>query len=181
MAITSIAAVSVGLTLGGCGLLQKKDANAGSGQSTPVVSTGTPQVPDSAPATPAPSDTAAIPDPCTLLTDADVSAISGSQISGHNNHASNAIPECSWDSDRGWLRLMLSSTTKDAFHGASTSDSDSKPVAGFGDEAFVKDSDMSFRHDTLWVKISWVGFTGSADARLAAEKKVAAKILGNLK
>ncbi|GAA1710578.1 hypothetical protein [Fodinicola feengrottensis] len=78
------------------------------------------------------------------------------------------------------MQITLNPTTPDAFQAASTSDPNSKPVTGTGDQAFVNNYILSFRHGMIWVDVNWTSFTGGADSRLPAEKTLAAKIIAKL-
>ena len=121
------------LALAGCG----RDASPPPAQSTSATeatSSAVAQNPQGAPGN--------IPDPCTLLSDAEVTTLTGrdiTQIDLDGVDATASTRYCQWQQSSGQLAVFLSRTTSNDFKVAQA---DSPSVPGIGDDAYWRDGHL---------------------------------------
>ena len=121
------------LALAGCG----RDAAAPAAQSTPAAEATSSAV--------APNPTGEggnIPDPCTLLSDAEVTQLTGRDITQIDKDGADATAStryCQWQQSSGQLAVFISRTTSDDFKVAQA---DSPSIPGFGDDAYSRDGHL---------------------------------------
>jgi hypothetical protein len=83
-----------------------------------------------------------IPDPCTLLSDAEVAQLTGrdiTQIDKDGADATTSTRYCQWQQSSGQLAVFLSRTTGDDFKVAQA---DSPSLPGIGDDAYWRDGHL---------------------------------------
>ena len=121
------------LALAGCG----RDAAPPAAQSTPATEATSSAV--------APNPTGEggnIPDPCTLLSDAEVTQLTGRDITQIDKDGADATAStryCQWQQSSGQLAVFISRTTSDDFKVAQA---DSPSIPGFGDDAYSRDGHL---------------------------------------
>jgi hypothetical protein len=177
LARPALAALLVGtLALTGCGLLTKKPT--GTPTAAPTTQAAPADTPSAEPS--ASSDTPL--DPCTLITDNDVSVSSGKPVAKHFPANNGPIVSCEWTLDPAFLivRVTLAPTTKEAFDSAQKLDSSAKPISGLGDAAYLGgDVDLRVLKGTYLLTIKY-SETSKPDLQLSVEKSVANKVLPKL-
>ncbi|GIM91735.1 DUF3558 family protein [Paractinoplanes toevensis] len=173
-AVVSFAAVVV---LSGCGILDKKtDGNSASAAGAP---TG-----DAAQPTPTASavsgvgsakDAGDLPDPCTLLSKAEVVELTGrkiTQIDEDGAQPSDTTRFCQWQQDSGQLAVFIARTTEEEFK---TTIADAQPVDGVGEDAFELAGHLYVLYGTVQVDVYSRG--ASDDQNLTDSKEVADKVI----
>ena len=83
-----------------------------------------------------------IPDPCTLLSDAEVTQLTGRDITQIDKDGADATAStryCQWQQSSGQLAVFLSRTTSDDFKVAQA---DSPSIPGIGDDAYSRDGHL---------------------------------------
>lgn len=123
------------LVLAGCG--RSAAPPAGPKSSAPA-SEATP----SATAQQPPGEGANFPDPCTLLSDDDVSQLTGrdiTQVDRDGAEATAATRYCQWQQSSGQLAIYLSHTTSNDFK---TVQADSPAIRGVGEDAYWRDGHL---------------------------------------
>jgi hypothetical protein len=162
-----VALVSIALLgNGGCGVID----NTGAGKAdttTPAAATS-----------PAPSrrtgsvrDEGDIPDPCTLLTKAEVTGLTGrdiTQVDEDDADGGDVARFCQWQQDNGQLAVFLSRTTAADFK---VTVAEADDVDGVGEDAFSANGHLYVLYGTVQIDVYSRG--GSDERNLAVEKKVA--------
>jgi hypothetical protein len=85
---------------------------------------------------------AGFPDPCTLLSDAEVTTLTGRDITQIDKDGADATAPtryCQWQQSSGQLAVFISRTSSDDFKLAQA---DSPSIAGIGDDAFWRDGHL---------------------------------------
>ncbi len=121
------------LALAGCG----RDAAPPAAQSTPAA-----EATSSAAAQNPTGQGGNIPDPCTLLSDAEVTQLTGrdiTQIDKDGAEATASTRYCQWQQSSGQLAVFISRTTSDDFKLAQA---DSPSIPGIGDDAYSRDGHL---------------------------------------
>jgi hypothetical protein len=171
------ALLACALALTGCGLLTKKPATT---PAPPATSAAAAPTDSPSPDSSGSAEADAVPDPCTLLTDNDISVAVGQPIAKHTPSANGAIMKCNYTAEPGWVDIILARTTKEAFDSAEKIDSGSKAVDGVGDGGYSgTDTDLRVLHGTYLITIKFVG-AASPRAQLTAQKAITAKLLAKL-
>jgi hypothetical protein len=151
-------------TLSGCGLLDsgaKDDSASAAGIPTP---SGAAATPAETPAQPTPSgsavsglgavkDSGDIPDPCTLLTKAQVTDLTGraiTQVDQDGASPGDVSRFCQWQQDSGQLALFVSRTTKEDFE---TVINGATPVDGVGQDAFQLAGHLYVLYGTVQIDV----------------------------
>lgn len=83
-----------------------------------------------------------IPDPCTLLTDAEVTSLTGRDITQMDKDGADASAParyCQWQQSSGQLAVFISRSSTDDF---TTAKADSPSIAGIGDDAYWRDGHL---------------------------------------
>jgi len=123
--------VVVILALAGCG----RDASPPAAQSTSATA-----APSSSAVAQTPTGEGGnIPDPCTLLTDAEVTQLTGrdiTQVDKDGADAGASTRYCQWQQSSGQLAVFLSRATGDDF---TVARADSPSIPGIGDDAYSRD------------------------------------------
>jgi hypothetical protein len=124
--------VVVVLALAGC----SRDASSPSAQTPSTTQTSSSAVQN------AQGEAGNIPDPCTLLSDADVIGLTGrsiTQVDRDGADASASTRYCQWQQSSGQLAVFLSRTSADDFTAAQA---DSPSIAGIGEGAYWRDGHL---------------------------------------
>ena len=116
-----------------------------------------------------------IPDPCTLLSDAEVTDLTGrtiTQIDKDGADVGATVRYCQWQLASGQLAVFLSRTTKDEFE---TARADSPSISGVGDDAYWRDGHLFVLVGTIQLDVYVHG--GDENQNQADAKKVATALL----
>jgi hypothetical protein len=186
LALVAIAAAGL-IALSGCKIGGGKEATG-----TPAA--GTPTAQASASAKPSastsgrpagkpsgkPSGNAnALPDVCTLLSRAEVSALAGgkqvAQVDPDDAKPGDTTRFCQWQLSGARLAVFLSPTTASEFSQAHTN---SRAVSGLGDAAYFASGHLYVRQGTILVDV--YASNGSEDASEKMARSTAAKVLPRL-
>jgi predicted small secreted protein len=158
--------------LAGCGVLDSptgRDAVAAPAGTTPA---------STAPATSgmgSAKDAGNLPDPCDLLSDAEVIGLTGRAISQQDVDdapADSSVRYCQWQQTGGQLALFLSRTTEADFE---TVIADATTVTGVGQDAFALAGHLYVLYGTVQLDVYSRG--DSDDENLEKAKKVAEVVM----
>jgi hypothetical protein len=168
-AAAAFAAIGV-LVLTGCG----------AGPTTPAEAStaATPAAANAAAAAPTPTD-AGLPDPCTLLSNPDVTALTGravTQVDRDGLAATAASRHCQWQLDSGDLAVFLSTTTTAEF---AVRDPAAVDVSGVGDEAYTSSGHLLVRSGRFQLDVYATGASDDAGNQAVA-RATAQKLLPKL-
>lgn len=182
MKVSAVAAVAVAATvavaaLGGCGVLSGTRSDD-SAQAVPVATpAGTP----GASATPSSSsgfgsvkDSGDIPDPCTLLTNAEVVDLTGRAVSQQDRdgeQSGETTRYCQWQQPSGQLAIFLSRTTDSDFQ---TTITGADPVDGVGEDAFSLSGHLYVLYGSVNIDVY---SRGDSDAKNLEVEKAVAEVL----
>ncbi len=122
------------LVSAGCG----REASPPAAQST----SSTPQTASSAVAPTPQASGGTIPDPCTLLSDTEVTQLTGRDITQMDRDGADASATtryCQWQQPSGQLAVFISRTNADDFKLAQA---DTPPIPGMGDGAYWRDGHL---------------------------------------
>ena len=177
LAVVSFAAV---VALSGCGILDSKtDDNAASAAGVPT--TGGTQPTSTATAVSgagSAKDTGDLPNPCTLLSKAEVTDLTGRQITQIDEDGaqpSDTTRFCQWQQESGQLALFLSRTTEDEFN---TKITDAQSVDGVGEDAFELAGHLYVLYGTVQIDVY---SRGASDAQnLTDAKEIARAVMPRL-
>lgn len=125
--------VVVVLALAGC---SRNDSSPAAPPSSAV------QTPSSSAVQNAQGEAGNIPDPCTLFSDADVTSLTGrdiTQIDRDGADASAPTRYCQWQQSSGQLAVFISRTSADDFKAAQA---DSPSIGGLGEDAYWRDGHL---------------------------------------
>ncbi|GAB7040196.1 MULTISPECIES: hypothetical protein [Catenuloplanes] len=120
-------------------------------------------------------DAGAIPDPCTLLSEAEVTALTGrdiTQIDEDGVPAGDTTRYCQWQQNSGQLAIFLSRTTAADFQLAIDG---AEPVDGVGEDAFWLSGHLFVLYGTVQIDVYSRG--GSDGANLADAKTIATTVM----
>jgi hypothetical protein len=165
VSLAAVAAVGA-VALTGCGAAAATDASA----STPAGSAAP------AAATTAATTQAGFPDPCTLLTNAEVTQLTGHAVTRTDPDGLGTdapTRHCQWQLESGDLAIFLTTTTESDFK---VRDPAAQDVSGVGDEAYTSAGHLFVRTDQTQVDI----YARSADddaTNLAVAKATFEKLL----
>ncbi|MBQ1076608.1 DUF3558 family protein [Micromonospora sp. C31] len=185
--VTLAALVAVCLTTG-CDLIESTTAEgpptAGATIApTAGASAATPSATDAAAATPSATgggssglvkDSGDIPDPCTLLTGAEVVELTGRTVIRRDEDGGDAgdvTRFCQWQQASGQLAVCLSRTTAVEF---GVTVAAAKPVDGVGEEAHWHSGHLYFLHGTVQIDVY---SRGGSDAQNLADARQVAQVL----
>ena len=161
--------------LSGCGVLDKATGNDAAA-ATPAPTT--PVEETSAAATTglgsSVKDDGDIPDPCTLLTDAEVKDLTGREITQKNDDgepAGHSTRYCQWQQDSGQLDIFLSRTAESDFK---ITIADASPVDGVGEDAFSLAGHLYVLYGTVSIDVY---SRGDSDEQNLEKEKEIAKVL----
>lgn len=116
-----------------------------------------------------------IPDPCTLLSDAEVTELTGRNITQVDRDAEEANAStryCQWQQSSGQLAVLITRTSVDDFKFAQA---DSPSIPGIGDDAFWRDGHLYVLVGTSHLDVY---SRGADDAQSQAEaERVAGALL----
>jgi Protein of unknown function (DUF3558) len=170
--LVSFAAV---IALGGCGLLDTKtDGNSasaagGGGDARPTPTVSSVSKVGSA------KDDGDLPDPCTLLSKAEVADLTGRQITQVDKddaQPGDASRYCQWQQEGGQLALFLTRSTEDEF---TTKIADARTVDGVGADAFELAGHLYVLYGTVQIDVYSRG--GSDEQNLTDAKKVVKAVM----
>jgi hypothetical protein len=161
----------------GCGLTgtaSATDADRAAGTASPAAVAGSPSPTAASGLGDSVRDAGDIPDPCTMLSRAEVVDLTGRQITQIDEDGGNpgdASRYCQWQQDGGQLAIFLSRTTADEFgikiEGAT-------PVDGVGENAFELAGHLYVLYGTVSVDVY---SRGDSDAENQAKATRIAKVL----
>ncbi|OJF14858.1 DUF3558 family protein [Couchioplanes caeruleus] len=172
--LAALVVVAVAASLAGCGPLADPDAGAA-------------PVPAVTPAKPSPTpsaysglgdsvkDSGDIPDPCTLLSEAEVKSLTGrgiGQIDRDGAGPGDASRFCQWQQPGGQLAVFLARTTESDF-AVETAEAD--PVEDVGEDAFALAGHLYVLYGTVSIDVYCRG--DADDENLAKAKKIAKALM----
>jgi hypothetical protein len=134
---------------------------------------------DAAGATPSTSSSAgALPDICTLLSKAEVTGLTGEQVTIMTNDGGTSPGSryCQWQLSTGQLTVTATNETRDGFD---IRNKQSTPVDGIGEAAYSLAGHLYVHAQDRTVDV-YVSSESSDDADLRVEKDTAAKVLPRL-
>jgi uncharacterized protein DUF3558 len=179
--VAAVAGVAV-VALSGCGLLSVGTSDTPAAAATPTATTQvTGSASDGSGSGGATSgfgsvkDSGDLPDPCTLLSRAEVTDLTGrevTQIDEDDADPSEATRYCQWQQDGGQLALFLNRTTDTDFRAQIA---DGRPVDGVGDDAFVQANHLYVLYGTVEIDVYSHG--GSEQENLADATEVAKVVI----
>lgn len=171
-----VAAAACGLfTLSGCQFLEKDEPAAAP----------TPAATSSAKPTPSGKATGKttggdLPNPCTLLTKAEVTTIAGgkqvTQVDEDGEKDGAATRYCQWQLAGGQLAIFLSKTSASDFKEAHAQH---QKVTGVGDEAATDSGHLFVRHGDILID-SYARVSGNEGATAQMAKNAALKVIAKL-
>lgn len=158
------------LASSGCGVINNSDDDQATAAPTPAATTE---------ATPAATGAAAggagdggnIPDPCTLLTKADVTSLTGRNVTRIDKDGASdgdVSRFCQWQQSSGQLAIFLTRTTADEFK---VTVAEAKHVDGLGDDAYTANGHLYVLDGTVQIDVYARG--GSDAENLTTAEKVA--------
>jgi hypothetical protein len=186
LALAAVAAAGL-IALSGCKIGGGKDATSGTPTTAPTATEATAQAstnPSGKPsakssASKKPGGNGALPDVCTLLSRAEVSALAGGkqvvQVDPDDAKPTDTTRFCQWQLSGARLAVFLSPTTASEF---SQAQADSRTVSGLGDAAYFSSGHLYVRQGTIQVDV--YASNGSDDASEKMARSTAAKILPRL-
>lgn len=191
--IAVLAAAACGLfALSGCQLLDKGDDKAAAPTPTPTAASKTPSPGSNGKASASANSRSTgkatggatrggdLPNVCTLLTKAEVSALAGgktvSQVDEDGQPANSPTRYCQWQLSGGQIAIFLTKTTSSDFK---TEHSQQTRVTGVGDEAHQADGHLYVLHGDIQID-SYVRNGGSDASNLQVAKNTALKIITKL-
>ncbi|MBB2947749.1 hypothetical protein FB565_007520 [Actinoplanes lutulentus] len=175
VALAVLATVSL---TSGCGLLES--ASAGAAPATKSTAKAQPTKPQPTPSTKAEQpetsvkDSGDIPDPCTLLSEAEVTGLTGrivSQIDEDGVESGESARFCQWQQEGGQLAVFLSRTTPADFQ---VTVADAQWVDGVGEDAYAHSGHLFVLYGTVQVDVY---SRGASDEQNIADAKQVAKLL----
>ncbi|MCO8273241.1 DUF3558 family protein [Actinoplanes sp. TRM 88003] len=167
------ALVAVSLTTG-CSLLESATAAPTSSPTAKATAKATAQ-PTADTGTGSVKDEGDIPDPCTLLSKAEVTSLTGrkiTQIDEDGAEPGEATRFCQWQQDGGQLAIFLGRTTPADFEVVVD---EAEPVDGIGEDAFLLSDHLYVLYGTVQIDVYSRG--GSDSENLADAKKVARTLI----
>ena len=120
----------------------------------------------------------ALPNICTLLTKADVTGLTGEQVTLMSDEGGNSpgARYCQWQLSQGQLTVTVNLETRAGFD---TRNKESKPVAGIGETAYTLAGHLYVFEDGRDVDV-YVSSESSDPANLAVARQTAVKVLPRL-
>jgi hypothetical protein len=173
LAVVTFAAVAA---LSGCGLLDTKtDGNSASAAGAPTAGAQPTPTGSAVSGVGSAKDDGDLPDPCTLLSKAEVVELTGravTQIDKDDAQPGDAARFCQWQQDSGQLALFLNRTTEDEFK---TKIEGATPVDGVGEDAFELAGHLNVLYGTVQIDVYSRG--GSDEQNLTDAKKVTKAVM----
>ncbi|RDH78101.1 DUF3558 domain-containing protein [Mycolicibacterium moriokaense] len=120
-----------------------------------------------------------IPDPCTLMSDAEVTSLTGRDITQIDRDGADPTATtryCQWQQSGGQLAVFVTRTTADDFTSAQAG---APPIPGLGDAAFDRDGHLFVLVGTIQLDV-YVS-AGDEQQNQAEAEKVAAALLPKVK
>ncbi|GAB7048239.1 hypothetical protein [Catenuloplanes indicus] len=120
-------------------------------------------------------DSGAIPDPCTLLSDAEVTSLTGrdiTQIDEDGAPTGDVTRYCQWQQNSGQLAVFLTRTTAGDFQLAIA---EAEPVDGVGEDAFWLSGHLFVLYGTVQIDVYSRG--GSDGENLSDAKTIATTLI----
>ncbi|BCY08331.1 DUF3558 family protein [Actinoplanes sp. L3-i22] len=150
VALVSIAALGIG----GCGVLNNADSDksaepAATAQATPATAKPT----EDTGATGSVKDQGDIPNPCTLLSKAEVTSLTGrtiTQIDEDGADDGDVTRFCQWQQNDGQLAVFLSRTTEAEFK---VTTADATRVDGVGEDAYSASGHLYVLYGTVQIDV----------------------------
>jgi hypothetical protein len=185
LALVAVAAAGL-IALSGCKIGGGKDATSGTPTTAPTAEataqasanpSGKPSAKSSA--SKKPGGNGALPDVCTLLTRAEVSALAGGkqvvQVDPDGAKPGDTVRHCQWQMSGARLAIFLSPTTPAEFtqaHGKT------QAVPGVGDAAYLSSGHLYVRHGNILIDVYATSGSDAAGEKLA--KSAALKVIDRL-
>ncbi|MFC4070053.1 hypothetical protein [Actinoplanes subglobosus] len=184
VALTAVVAVAF---TGGCGVLGSAASGAPDVTSTSTAGKGSTKGSTKGSAEPTPAgtvkptpekhsvkDSGDIPDPCTLLSEAEVVDLTGreiTQIDEDGGSAGDVTRYCQWQQSGGQLAVFLSRTTAEDFE---ITVAEAEWVDGVGQYAYTHSGHLYVLYGTVQIDVY---SRGASDSRNLADAKAVAKTL----
>ncbi|MFI7599198.1 DUF3558 family protein [Actinoplanes sp. NPDC049681] len=168
-----LAALAAIAALSGCGALPATGSPAGP-QPTPSSDSGLGDSGKDSSSAESGKDSGDIPDPCTLLSDAEVKSLTGRGISQRDEdgaQAGDASRFCQWQQPDGQLAVFLARTTESDFE---VKIAEAEPVDGVGEDAFSLAGHLYVLHGTVSIDVY---SRGDSDEENIDKAKRIAKVL----
>lgn len=165
--------LAVTILLAGCGSDRSGDnapTNAAPAATTPGT-TSTTSVSAQEPT----AESGTIPDPCTLLSDAEVTQLTGreiTQIDKDGEEPTAPVRFCQWQQPSGQLAVFLTRTTQDDF---TVEKADTPSIPGIGDDAYWRDGHLYVLVKTIGIDVYSRG--GEESQNQVEAEKVATALL----
>jgi hypothetical protein len=180
--IAVVAAAACGLfALSGCQLIEQDDPAAAPTPASSTTPTGKSTPSGRATGTKAGTNSnAGLPNPCTLLTRAEVTTIAGgkqvTQVDEDGEKDGATTRYCQWQLSGGQLAVFLSKTTASEFK---TAHGQQQKVSGVGDEAALADGHLYVRHGGILID-SYARVSGNEGSTNQMAKNAAIKVIERL-
>jgi hypothetical protein len=186
LAIAALAAAGL-IALSGCKIGGGKDATSGTPTTAPTAAEASAKASTNPSGKPSAKSSAskkagtngALPDVCTLLTRAEVSAMAGgkqvAQVDPDGAKPGDTVRHCQWQMSGARLAIFLSPTTAAEFtqaHGKS------EAVPGVGDAAYMSSGHLYVRHGNILIDVYATSGSEAAGEKLA--KSAALKVIERL-
>jgi uncharacterized protein DUF3558 len=174
LAVVSFAAV---VALSGCGLLDNKtDGNSANAAGTQPTGDARPTPTVSAVSgVGSAKDDGDLPDPCTLLSKAEVTDLTGrpiTQVDKDDAKPGDVTRYCQWQQESGQLALFLTRSTEDEF---TTKITGAEKVDGVGEDAFQLAGHLYVLYGTVQLDVYSRG--GSDEQNLTDSKEVVEAVM----
>jgi hypothetical protein len=173
-----VVAAACGLfTLSGCQFLEKDEPAAAPTPAATSTASGKPTPSGKATGKTTGGD---LPNPCTLLTKAEVTTIAGgkqvTQVDEDGEKDGAATRYCQWQLAGGQLAIFLSKTSASDFK---TAHAQHQKVTGVGDEAATDSGHLYVRHGDILID-SYARVSGNEGATAQMAKNAALKVIAKL-
>jgi hypothetical protein len=180
--LATVAAVAAAgaLALSACGGTDKTPTGGNVAAPTAAASSAATTPGDAAQPTPSTADSAsALPDICKLLTKAEVTDLTGEQVTIMTDEGGNSpnARYCQWQLSAGQLTVTVNNEDRQSFD---VRNQQSKSVDGIGETAYSLAGHL-YVYDAGRTVDVYVSSEGSASANLTVEKKTATQVLPRLK
>lgn len=125
---------------------------------------------------------AAVPDPCTLFTDEEITQLTGRAVTQRDTDGAQpteTVRWCQWQLDGGQLLLTLQQTTADEFGAESAAAEGAVPVEGVGEQAYSSSGHLYVLSEPLQLDIYFRG-ADTDELNIEESTKIATAVLPKL-